>query len=176
MGFKKEDIEYHYDMGRSRPAVNVKVYGRIQDVKLPFCTGVMKDVGETEFKEYYSHPEFTHEWIEEHISDDELNNAFDWACQCEWEWLSDEAERIFGPGHKVYSEGRSGGWAVVHPITSSDVESWDAIELNKWKEFSKTAKATAAYIPNRIVEDIYYNYFEEWETERHKGTMKVDAV
>ena len=173
MGFKKEDIEYHYDSGRSRPAVNVKVYGRIQDVKLPFCTGVMKDVGETEFKEYYSDPEFTHEWIEEHLTDEDLNSHFDWACQWNWEWLNDEAERIFGPGYKVYSEGRSGGWAVVHPITKSDVEDWDAIDLNKWRAFVKSAKAAAKDIPRAMVEDIYHNDFEQWDQERRSGSVKV---
>lgn len=176
MGFKKDDIEYHYDSGTSRPAVNVKVYGRMQDVKLPFCTGVMKDVGETEFKEYFSDPEFTHEWIEDHISEGDLNSHFDMACQWNWEWLNEEAERIFGPGHKVYSEGRSGGWAIVHPITKSDVESWDAIELNKWVAFHKSAKTAAKDIPYSMVDNIYHNDFEYWKDEQNRGVMKVDAV
>jgi len=161
----KEDVEFHSDGFRpSKPAVNVKVYDSL-------------DNGFRKWKlDYPDHdPRFTVEWIEEHVSDDHASDIFWWTCQMRWEDLEAEAQEIWGShmindhrgrhqSTKVYSEGRSGGWAVVDGI-DHDVDSWDAIEFNKWKRFAKFARATADYVMVDVVDYIYENDFQEWQLE-----------
>jgi hypothetical protein len=160
----KEDIEFHSDGYRpGNPAVNVKVYDSISSVKLPICLGGSHPAGKPEeFKWHYTEPEFTADWVEEHLTDEEYWDYFNMACELGWEELQNIADDIWqDTWHhpKVYSEGRSGGWAVVHNLP--DVESWDAIMLAKWRKFSRIAKATAEYIPEQVMTTIYFNRFEE---------------
>ena len=53
---------------------------------------------------------------------------------CQWRFTG---EKVYQPEAvvKVYSDGRSGGWLVVHGLP--DVESWDAIDLGRWAKFEK---------------------------------------
>lgn len=152
----KADIDYHSDGYRdSKPAVNVKVYDSLTS-------------GHRKFLKYNpdTDPEFTEEWIEEHVSEDAMNDYWEFALEQGWEMLQTDAETIFGYGTKVYSEGRSGGWAVVDGITAQSVEEWDAIEFNKWKRFAKYARQQADDIMYLVIDGIYYNEFEEWKDER----------
>jgi len=160
----KEDIEFHSDGFRpSHPAVNVKVYDSL--------TNGYKKWRESNPDE---NPRFTLDWIEENISDDRGNDLFWSICQLRWEDIENEAREIwdsrqYSPNNKhtinVYSEGRSGGWAIVSGI-NTDVESWDAIEFNKWRRFAKFARATADGIMWDVVDSIYCNEFEIWRDEQ----------
>lgn len=168
MGFKKSDIEYRA-LGYGYtvvPAVNVKVYGSVRDVKLPYCLGMVKGPEDTEFRKVMTDDEFTHDWIEEHLTDNDHWAYFNIACEQGWEYLNEIAKEIFGPNAKVYSEGRSGGWAYVDGITKEDVQYWDAIELNKWAKFSKLAKQVVENIPQMMVDLIYINAYDTWVEEQ----------
>lgn len=171
MPFSKEDIEYHADRNELRPAVNVKAYTSLAD-------------GYAQFRQ--NEPDvdarFTPEWIEEHCSDDVLNGAFLGACEIGWETLNEEAREIWGHAQQrrqpayldrnnarkysvnVYSEGRSGGWAVVDGI-DLDVAGWNAIALGKWARFSKVARAIADDVMQQAVWGIWANHFECWAQE-----------
>jgi len=160
----KSDIEFHSDGFRpSHPAVNVKVYDSL--------TNGYKKWRESNPDE---NPRFTQDWIEEALMEAELGDLFWSICQFRWEDIENEAREIwdsrqYPPNNKhtinVYSEGRSGGWAVVSGI-NDDVDSWDAIEFNKWRRFAKFARATADGIMWDVVDSIYYNEFEVWRDEQ----------
>ncbi len=154
---KKSEIETRDGF----PAVNVKVYGNVDKVKLPLDMGGSAPADDpTNFTWHTSDPAFTHDWIDAHVNDvDEI--WWDVACSDGWESLDMEAERIFGRGVKVYQEGRSGGWAVVHGL--DDVESWDAIAVSRWSRFAHVARAIADDIPRSMVWLLYVNEFENIE-------------
>ena len=174
--YKKDDVEFHSDGYRpGHPAVNVKVYKTIDSVELPFCEGGMV-AGDapagTPIKWEYSDPEFTHEWIEEHVSEDELYEWWDVACQDNWEMVEDDCEEIFGV--KCYQEGRSGGWAVPDGI--EDFDSWDAIMLARWRKFERAAKMYADDVPYATVNNIYYNVFLPWKEQRNDEQRALGAT
>jgi len=153
----KSEIEYHqlgYGYTRRVPAVNVKVYESIS-------SGFKKWAKDNPDKD----ARFTEEWIAEHVSDELGERHFQWACEDGWEQLQQRAEEIYGKHVKVYSEGRSGGWAYIHGM-DTDVESWDAIEFGQWRSFSKFAKEVASGIMYSVVENIYHNMFEAWANEQ----------
>jgi hypothetical protein len=161
----KEDIEFHSDGFRaSKPAVNVKVYQSFDNGLAVW----LKDNPDEDRR-------FNSEWIEEHMTDDQVSDIFWSTCEMRWDDLWDEAREIWGwdmvhtgpqgarqSRIKVYSEGRSGGWAIVDGI-DTDVEGWDAIEFNKWKRFAKFARAD--YIMVDVADCIYNNFFIPWREE-----------
>jgi len=162
----KEDIEFHSDGYRdSKPAVNVKVYDSLTN---GFCKWKRDNPDEN--------PHFTLDWIEAHVSDESLQQGFWSMCEMRWDDLETEAQEIWGShmytdrygarkhSIKVYSEGRSGGWAIVDGI-NNDVSSWDAIEFTQWKRFAKFARAVADGIMWDVVDSIYNNAFEEWKNQ-----------
>lgn len=158
----KDDIEFHSDGYRpGNPAVNVKVYSSIRDVKLPICLGGSRPANEpeTEITWSYTEPGFTADWVEEHVSEHVYWDLHNMMCEDGFEQLQDEADRIW-PDYspKVYPEGRSGGWAVVHNLP--DTDSWDATMLAKWRKFAKYARLVADSIPEATMTSIYFN---EWE-------------
>jgi len=168
MTYSKEDVEFHSDGFRpSRPAVNVKVYGSISNVPLPLDLGRYSDDGGKTWKESRTDSEFTHEWLEEHLAEDV--ELFNYACENGWNMLQEEAVEIFGKSIygkpiTVYSEGRSGGWAIVDGLP--EFESWNAVDLMRWRRFEIFAKATADDIPRQIIELAYFNVFLPWKEER----------
>lgn len=124
---KKSDVKTHSEMYRpAYPAVNVKYYGTFPRRELAEYFGVSENA-----------PEMNRA----------LEFAWESACEQFWESAQDvanfallgqaEAERLAGkPGpYEVYSEGRSGGWLVVHGLP--DIESWDAVMLGRWAKFAK---------------------------------------
>lgn len=156
--YRKTDVEFHREgyAGPGVPAVNVKVpFGR---TTLPLDLGGYSDDGGVTVHTMRTDPEFTWDWIDEHLTDDDLNFAFEFACMAGWEYLRDEAKEIFGDHVTVYSEGRSSGWAIVNGL--KDFDSWDAVDLGRWRRFALIARAYADDIPRQMVEGIYMN---EWE-------------
>lgn len=120
--YTKDDVEFHSDgFGRrGNPAINVKVRNmpRVADVVAQFnCS--------------------------EEQAEKALQFAFDSACRLFWEDMPELASEIFGLNLKVYSEGRSGGWYVVHGLPN--IESWDAVMLAKWHKLEKAVKAEVQY-------------------------------
>jgi hypothetical protein len=149
----KADIEYHHDA--PGPVVNVKVRDTWHDGYRAFVKS-----------EPDHHPEFTEDWIEEHVSEDSMQAYWEFAIESGWENLQNDAEEIFGKGTKVYSCGRSGGYAYIWGITRESVDGWDCIEFNKWRRFAKYARQEADGIMYMVIDGIYYNKFEAWLDER----------
>ena len=150
MIMRKSDVEFH----SSEPAVNVKVYKSIRNVTLPMELGRFSNGTE------YTDSNFTHDWIEDYLEreDRDWATTFEMVCADGFEMLEDEAQDIFGSHVKVYSEGRSGGWAVVHGL--KDFDSWDAIDLAKWAKFTKFARAITDDVPRQMVHSIYLDAYE----------------
>lgn len=156
----KEDVQFHSEgFGPGRPTVNVKVYDSINEVKLPLALSQSSKDGGKTFETNYSDPEFTVEWIEANLTEQDIEEFWQLALEDGWQILQEEAERIFDDTNiKVYSEGRSGGWAVVEGI--KDFEDWDAVDLSKWRAFANYARAVADDSPHRCLDLVYANVFE----------------
>ena len=159
-GFTKDDITYHSDgIGRgSQPAVNVKV--RTFDMPI-------RQVAEDTFPDDVEAIEAW--WAEE--GDAILERAewlFGLACESGWDDLQERAMEIWDSGVEVYSEGRSGGWAVVKGLP--DPEEWDAIALDRWARFARYAREVADDIPYRMADLAVINIWHP-EHERLKTAI-----
>ena len=157
---RKSDVETRSGL----PAINIKVYRLAWD-------------SETLEKHFGCAPD---------VADKAAGYAFDSACEQFWENIPDVAREIFGPC-RVYSDGRSGGWLVVHDLP--DVDTWDAVMLSKWAKFSKAVKSEIAYQMSfgTIIESISANEWAKPHAERFNfvdtdnGTvciadLKADAI
>lgn len=144
------------------PAANVKVYGSVWSIALPQSLGSSAKIGEP-MVEHFTHPEFTHAWIEEHVSDESVEAEFNDVCRYGFDTLQEFADEIWD-GVTVYSAGRSGGWAIVTGLP--DIDTWDAVMLAKWSKFEAFAKACAKDVPYQMLMNIYMNEFETWIDER----------
>lgn len=141
---------------KGQPAVNVKMQLiDLRRVKLPMEEGSVNGVT------VYTDGGFTHDWIESNVNDEVREQAWRSVCEAGWEEMEREAKDIWGKATKVFAEGRSGGWAVVEGIKS--FESWNVVDLAKWRRFEQHAQAVVADIPRSMVLDIYLNYFLEPE-------------
>jgi hypothetical protein len=172
MSYRKSDVEFHFK-GYSRqayPAVNVKVYGSPLDVTLPLELSRYSDDGGMTWQTSVTDSRFDREWMEDNVSESQWESAWMFALESGWEFLQtldeDTWPARYGSTVKVFSEGRSGGWAIVKGI--DDFESWDAIALGEWQRFERQAKAIANDIPRAMLELAYVNVFEPWATEQEK--------
>lgn len=160
MTYSKRDVRWHaVGMGAQVPAVNVKVraYPMMDDKYLD------RDLD----------PEFTIDWVREHLTDDDFEFWFWAACESSRDMLQDDAFEIFGPWAKIYSEGRSAGWIIVDKIT--DIDEWDAIELGKWRRFERSAHAYVGQVPNEMFQLIEINVFDPWRAKRDRNAA-LDAA
>lgn len=160
---RKDEVEFHSEGfgGGSRPAVNVKVYNWPNDPRALFLE-VGKDNG-------YDETELAR-WYDEDGGEQRITSAdwlFEAACELGWEQLQTDAEEVFGSGVKVYSQGRSGGWAVVDGLP--EFESWDAIMLGKWARFARFARVLADDVPYQMMSLAVLNMFEPDQS----GLVKV---
>ncbi len=114
--YRKEDV----DIKDSLPAVNVKAYDTPSVYK-----------------------------IAEHFncSEDQAGKACEFAfnstCEMFWEQIGDTAEYHFGDVN-IWSAGRSGSWLVVEGLPN--IDSWDAVQLAKWRKFEREVKAEVKHI------------------------------
>ena len=156
---RKDEVTFHSDGFReSRPAVNVKVYARVDSDEAIGAPRVYHGDGlDSRFED----------WYRERIEDYEFADAY-WRFAVEdgWESLQMVAEDIFGKGVTVYSEGRQGGWAIVDGLP--DFESWDAVDLGRWAKFAKFARALADDIPATMAILASINSFEVYTAEEDK--------
>lgn len=172
--FSKRDIQYHrlgygHEVG---PAVNVKVYAQPTDA---LARQVAKDHGDPS-------GQFTLEWITDHVDAAAQAGYWDFAVEDAWETLQNDvdAEQVFDRPVRVFSEGRSGGWAMVgddrgkgknpRAWTHEDVTSWDAIAVARWAKFARFARETADDVPYQYLAMVYLNVFERWS---HIDVLRV---
>lgn len=138
---KKSDIEFHsdgYGSRNARPAVNVKVSR---------C-GLDSDALVAQFN------------CTKQDAERALQYAFESAQSNFWEQAQERVSELF-PHDKatVYTEGRSGGWLVVHGLP--DVSTWDAPMVGKWAALVKWCREEIAYrtAKEQMLDDITAN---EW--------------
>ncbi len=178
--YSRADVETHSDGFRpGRPAVNVKVYGSTWQVPLPLDLGSSRpsdsDPDDPASWTYHrTDPRFTHEWVEAHVSPDSADAIFWQCCAAGFEMLQEDARELFGSGVSVYSEGRSGGWAVVDGLAL--LEEWDAIALGRWRRFELYAKAYASDIPRQMLDSFYVNEFEVWSDALEDSSVANSEV
>jgi hypothetical protein len=152
--YTKESVQFHREgmWGPGVPAVNVKMlHMDLGRVSLPL------DQGSVDGVEVFTDKDFSHGWVEEHVNEDLMEDIWTEACRRGWELLEGEAQEIWGKATKVYSEGRSGGWAIVDGIKG--FEGWDAVDLAKWRRFEDYCQQVVADLPRSMLEDIYMNLF-----------------
>lgn len=106
-----------------------------------------------------------------HCSEETAQKAAEYAWEtaqtCFWENVQGTAEDVFGKGVKAYSAGRSSGWVIIDGLT--EIESWDAIDLAKWRKFEKIIKAEVKYRTSKevVFEDIEANRWAEDGAEQY---------
>ena len=143
---------------KSVPAVNVKNHKGIDSIPLPL--------------EEFS-PLFTHKWIGDNEKD--INLWWEEACFDGWERLGDIAREVYGDNTlKVYSLGRSSGWAYIGGLKA--FKDWEEEDLKKWTSFSEQALVVAKDIPYQTIALIYYNVFLplKEEEEEKLNQFRVD--
>lgn len=178
--FSKADIQFHSESyGReAHAAVDVKVYGW-RELPLAELLAVARDYGAgdsaaLEFANWYRG-----------LADDERGEWGETAIEYGWRSLDDAAKAIFGNGARVYSEGSSGGWAVVtpghdrytsadhirehQPFTRSEVESWNALAVSRWGRFVKACRETVADFPAEAARCAYLGAFEPAREARERS-------
>jgi hypothetical protein len=161
---RKADVTFHRENGRARPAVNVKVYNA-RNVTLP--------------REEFDG--MTWEWIDAQ-SQDAQYASWDGACEDGWRQIQEHAREIWGPQAKVYSEGRSGGWAIVDNVYAAhwdDLASWDALALSRWARFVKRCAEVVADTGYRYVFNMWTRYSdaaEEQADELERDTLAGPAT
>lgn len=155
---RKDDVTFHAEMWRTaRPAVNVKVWARVDSEEA---------IGAARREDSSLDPRFE-AWYREGLERESFAESYwSFAIETGWEYLQSLAEDVFGPGVNVYSEGRSGGWAVVDGLP--DFESWDAVMLGRWARFAKRARAAADAIPENMSILASINGFETFLAEDSK--------
>lgn len=152
---KKSEIQLSYHNSTAGlPMVNVKVQN--------LWSTNWDELAEKVARENYGDaPGFDGAYVERICENDcDDGGWFALACQSNWEMLENDAHEIFGKHVKVWSEGRSGGWAVVEGLP--DIEEWDAIMVSKWAKFAKYARALADDVPYQMCSLILIN---RWESD-----------
>jgi len=117
--YSKDDITCHRDrFGPRHPAINVKVrqWGYDAEQLMEDEPALDKVQAEAILQEVYT------------------VHATGFWDDAQW-----KVEELWGRGLKVYQEGRSGGWLVVHGLP--DVDEWDGKMLMKWRSLEVWAKA-----------------------------------
>lgn len=159
MSYSKRSVTFHADgFGPGRPAVNVKIHQSVWDERnLHNCED----------------PEFTLEWVQIHMSGDDVDGWFWIACRDGIRYAEEDAQEIFGDHVKVYTEGRSDGWLVVEGI--DDFEDWNAAYLAKWRRFEKVCETYTRHVPSETFRLIELNVFAPWK-EARDADAALDAA
>jgi hypothetical protein len=119
---KKSDIDFHSDRGPAHPAINIKCH---RFISIESVMERFKCCRETAEKA--------------------SRYAWESAIEQFWEEAPDIAKRYLKSSYdNVYSEGRSGGWLVVHGM--APVDSWDGPKVIRWGNFAKAIRCLADYL------------------------------
>ena len=147
---------------KSKPAVNVKIYKGSDSAMSNF----MAEEGRNQrFPDYY----------ETELQDEDRQDAYSQAIDIGWDRLQEIASDIFSEKVKVWSEGRSNGWAVVGGL--GDVEEWEEGDYVLWGEFERQARATADDIPYMTLAILYDSQFEEMiKTEEEQASIFIASL
>jgi len=153
--YNKSDVEFHSESyyGRGYPAVNVKVHSLYH----------LASKIENHFN------------CSEEQAQKALDYAFEMSCDLFWnEYAQDFATEILGDV-KIHSAGRSNGWLIVEGLP--DFESWNAIDLAKWRSFENHIKAEVKYLTSweNVKEDIESNRWAEEGAEKYNFYEKADG-
>lgn len=164
MTYSKQSVRFHGDGFRQgRPAVNVKHWPDIRT--------------EIDWSEFDNSEAFR-SWVLDLVDKDDslITTAWEVGCENCWESVQTDAEEAFretAPNGnmyvKVWSQGRSGGWAVVDGL--KDFEDWNAIDLSAWRRFEKWAQQDARNLAYEMVSFLYLNV---WDQVREG--MSADAM
>lgn len=151
----RDDVEQHAEMWRDpHPAVNVKVY----NCDLPKGDAFAEVVSEFDLDSRLAGLSLDElrSLIDTYIENNS-DTLFNWACERGFEDAEEDAKYNVFPDYpvKVYSEGRSGGWLVVHGLPP--IESWDVKLLTAWHQFETFCKDLVADIPRRMMWDVLAN-------------------
>lgn len=111
------------DTRSGRFSVSVKCYKGPEDLTPEGYAELRAELG-LEGKELDGLP-FGREWIARRFKDGSSSELYtgpvQFAAEEAWEIASEEVSELFGKSVRVYSEGRSGGHAVLHGIDAADV-------------------------------------------------------
>lgn len=173
--FTKADITFHrigYG-STSTPAVNVKVYA---------------SPGPAEWKMLQGHEgadrRFDQAWIDQHLTDRQRDTWWSAALEDGWEQLQRDidAEHVWPFPVKVWSEGRSSGWAIIGHGENGrkhwdrdDVASWDAVAVARWGKFARIARSCADDVPYQYLSLIYANVYLPWREDEDQRLAKAYA-
>ena len=119
--------------------------------------------------------EFTHDWVDEHLSDEVKDSLF-WDI-CNWlvgELIDDANARYFGDKTtNWFTEGRMGGWLVCHSFTKDEVlETWTVPELNAWRSFETHVHQVRDDFWHEWLQIVYLNFFTPWKEAQIAGGPK----
>jgi hypothetical protein len=89
-----------------------------------------------------------------------LDQAWQFAAEFGWDEAREAARDVWGEGAEVYSDGRSGGWLVVHGLR--DVETWDAIDLGLWRMFAGRIDEIMSGLDYDFVWHAHVNIYQRW--------------
>jgi hypothetical protein len=157
---RKADIEQYYEHGRPRPSVNVKAYAYAPDMvpMLPMELGRVGNVGQVPHA-VYTHADFTIDWIESNVTEQDQQAWWDEACGEGWEQAQEVADDVFSDYPvKVWSAGRSGGHLIVDGLP--DIEEWNGGLVAKWSKFVRIIEAIRDDTKHRYLWLLYANVFE----------------
>jgi len=137
--------------------------------------GRFSDDGGATWQDSRTDYRFTWDWIDEHLTQEWLDQWWWIAADDKLEMVLDYAKELF-PGEKFYTEGRSGGWLVMDRTGHSDVDSWDAIMVGKWGRLVKFARACADDVNRTMLDLLYVNVFLGWLEEQKLHEQEVALV
>lgn len=97
--------------------------------------------------------------IERYVEKDE--GIFGFVCEGKFEYAEHHAQTTYFPdyGVRVFSAGRSGGWAVVEGLP--EVNTWSPELLTKWSEFETFCRELADDVPRDMAWNVLANYQDE---------------
>lgn len=147
-------VETSYHQGnafRGIPMINVKWHPWMRDVIAKYRNDDHEFSGDEPFWSWVE--QIAHEYDHEGL---ELADQL--ARDCGWNYAQEEATEHFGPRAKVYSEGRSGGWLVVHGLGSA--HDWDYEDAKAWDEYRTCVRDIVANLDYDFVWHLYVNYWE----------------
>ena len=97
-----------------------------------------------------------------------------WAREGGWETATEDAKEIFDDHVQVYSEGRSGGWLVVHGIGTPD--EWDTEDMARWEQYEQYVKATVDGLDYDFVGLLYINFYEPMQDEIREAKEQMRSI
>lgn len=166
---RKADIDMRYYDNKLRPVVNVKVPGGGYDWDRQIDAMRSAD---------FARGGMDAAWIRANLTEDDQEFWYQRAIEDGWERLTEDARYIFdNPSLRVYSYGRSSGWAGMGDFDADSVASWDAIAVSRWGQFSRACASAVASLPYDYALLVYMNVYEPaQERQREQDALVAHAL